>query len=340
MSVTEPINEQMNEHMKDQPDRLQINAAAHQLSTQLIEHESLIRKLYVALLTGGHVLIEGPPGLAKTRSINLFAASISARFARVQSTPDLLPADITGTDIYQQNSGNFSFIEGPLFKNIVLIDEVNRAPPKVQSAMLEAMGERQITSGGVTRTLAQPFMVAATQNPIEHEGTYPLPEAQKDRFMFFIEVNMPNNETERRILDTVLSESVAQATTPSNTHTQERVDTDTILRAIKAVANIHIGDAVRDYIVRLITATRGEGLGGQAAIDIRQSSSPRGSIFLANAAKANAWLEGRAFATPEDVEAMAIDVLSGRVSLQYRAIAEGLTQRAVISQILQATPKI
>ncbi len=326
--------------MNDQPDRLQINAAAQQLSTQLIEHEPLIRKLYVALLTGGHVLIEGPPGLAKTRSINLFAASINAEFARVQSTPDLLPADITGTDVYQQNAGTFSFLKGPLFKNIVLIDEVNRAPPKVQSAMLEAMGERQITSGGVTRKLAQPFMVAATQNPIEHEGTYPLPEAQKDRFMFFIDVSMPNNETERHILDTVLAESVAQATTAPGLHTHSLVNTETILRATKAVANIHIGDAVRDYIVRLITATRGEGLGGQAANDIRQASSPRGSIFLANAAKANAWLEGREFATPEDVETMAIDVLSGRISLQYRAIAEGLTQRAVISQILQATPKV
>jgi len=332
MSATEPMN--------DQSERLQINAAAQQLGTQLVEHELLIRKLYVALLTGGHVLIEGPPGLAKTRAIKLFAASISAGFARVQSTPDLLPADITGTDVYQQNSDTFNFLEGPLFKNIVLVDEVNGAPPKVQSAMLEAMGERQITSGGVTRALAQPFMVAATQNPIEHEGTYPLPEAQKDRFMFFIDVSMPNIETERRILDTVLAESVSQATISSTPQAQKLVNSETILRAINAVANVHIGDAVRDYIVRLIAATRGEGLGGQAAIDIRQASSPRGSIFLANAAKANAWIEGRDFASPEDVEAMAIDVLSGRISLQYRAIAEGLTQRAVVTQIVQATPKV
>ncbi len=332
MSATEPMN--------DHSDRLQINAAAQQLSTRLIEHESLIRKLYIALLTGGHVLIEGAPGLAKTRSINLFAASVSADFARVQSTPDLLPADLTGTDVYQQSSASFKFLEGPLFKNIVLIDEVNRAPPKVQSAMLEAMGEQQITSGGVTRALPQPFMVAATQNPIEHDGTYPLPEAQKDRFMFFIDVGMPNDVTERRILDTVLAESVAQVSASPDARADYPVDTTTILRSTKAVANVHIGDAVRDYIVRLITATRGDGLGGEAAIDIRQPSSPRGSIFLANAAKANAWLEGRDFATPEDVEAMAIDVLSGRISLQYRAIAEGLTQRAVIKKILQATVKV
>jgi len=333
MSATKP--------MDDMSERVQINTAAIRLSTQLVGREELIKKLYVALLTGGHVLIEGPPGLAKTRSINRFAASISASFARIQSTPDLLPADITGTDLYQQSTGTFNFLEGPLFNNIVLVDEVNRAPPKVQSAMLEAMGEQQITSGGVTRALAQPFMVAATQNPIEHEGTYPLPEAQKDRFMFFIDVTMPNNEIERRILDTVLAESVTpNELTPAEPDTILPVDTETILRAKQAVASVHIGDAVRDYIVRLITATRGEGLGGQAATDIRQAASPRGSIFLANAAKANAWLEGRDFATPEDVEAMVTDVLSGRISLQYGAIAEGRTQREVISQIVQATPKV
>jgi len=325
-----------------------INLAAQQLSTQLVGHESLIRKLFVALLTDGHVLIEGPPGLAKTRSINRFAASINASFSRVQSTPDLLPADITGSEIYQQNTGTFNFIEGPLFNNIVLVDEVNRAPPKVQSAMLEAMGERQITSGGVTRVLAQPFMVAATQNPIEHEGTYPLPEAQKDRFMFFIDVSMPNNETERRILDTVLAELEAPATqqttsaaaTTTQSRTANAIDTETIMRAKQAVARIHLSDAVRDYIVRLTTATRGEGMGGEAATQIRQASSPRGSIFLANAAKANAWLEEREFVSPEDVDAMAIDVLCGRISLQYSAIAEGRTQRQVISQIVQSTPKL
>jgi len=333
--------------MNDMSDLKQINAAARHLSTQLVGHESLIRKLYVALLTGGHVLIEGPPGLAKTRSINRFAASVNASFARVQATPDLLPADITGSDIYQQSSGSFNFLEGPLFNHIVLIDEVNRAPPKVQSAMLEAMGERQITSGGVTRRLAEPFLVAATQNPIEHEGTYPLPEAQKDRFMFFIDVSMPDNETERRILDTVLAETQSEATTSAVNATMQSesgatpvVSTETIMRAKRNVANVHMSDAVRDYIVRLISATRGNGLGGEAAIDIRQASSPRGSIFLANAAKANAWLEGRDFATPEDVEAMANDVLSGRVSLQYGAIALGRTQRSVIEQIVQATPKL
>lgn len=316
-------------------DRMQINAAEQHLSEQLVDHDTLIRRLYIALLTGGHVLIEGPPGLAKTRSINRFAASVNASFARVQSTPDLLPADITGTDLYQQNTGTFSFMEGPLFNNIVLIDEVNRAPPKVQSAMLEAMAERQITTGGVSRELAPPFMVAATQNPIEHEGTYPLPEAQKDRFMFFIDVSMPNSDTERRILDTVLAEQTEANQPPKST-----INSDTIVNSTKAIVNVHLGDAVRDYIVRLISATRGHGLGGSESNDVRYASSPRGSIFLAQAAKANAWLEGRDYVTPEDVESLAIDVIAGRLSLQYRAIAEGITQRHVVERIVRATPKV
>lgn len=316
-------------------ERDQINLAAEQLGKQLINHDTLIRRLFIALLTGGHVLIEGPPGLAKTRTINKFAASVSASFARIQSTPDLLPADITGTELFQQNTSSFKFLEGPLFNNIVLVDEVNRAPPKVQSAMLEAMGEKQITSAGVSRQLNDPFMVAATQNPIEHEGTYPLPEAQKDRFMFFIDVTVPDAQTERRILDTVL----AEVQEPASNQIQP-VSNDTILRASNAIKEIHIGDAVRDYIVRLVAATRGEGLGGQAIDTIRQASSPRGSIFLAHAAKAEAWLAGRDFATPEDVETMATDVLSGRIALQYHAIAEGISQRDVIAQIVQATPKV
>jgi len=327
MSAIEPSSSQAESE--------QINRVAAQLATQLINHDSLIRRLYIALLTGGHVLIEGPPGLAKTRAVNRFAASVGASFARVQSTPDLLPADITGTELFQQDSGTFRFLEGPLFNNIVLVDEVNRAPPKVQSAMLEAMGEKQITSAGVSRKLSEPFMVAATQNPIEHEGTYPLPEAQKDRFMFFIEVSMPDAQTERQILDTVLAESV-----DPETHAVETLNANTILRASNAVRTVHISDSVRDYIVRLVAATRGEGLGGQAVDSIRQASSPRGSIFLANAAKAEAWLSGRDFATPEDVESMALDVLSGRLALEYRAIAEGKSQREVVSKIVQATPKV
>lgn len=324
------VESEVNSHERDL-----INNAASALTSQLVGHEQLIRRLYIALLTGGHVLIEGPPGLAKTRSINRFAASVNASFARVQSTPDLLPADITGTDIYQQHSGDFTFMQGPLFNNIVLIDEVNRAPPKVQSAMLEAMGERQITTGGVSRQLAQPFMVAATQNPIEHEGTYPLPEAQKDRFMFFIDVTMPDNETERRILDTVLKEQ-----TQPDQKINNDISADTVLNASRAVAQVHVSDAVRDYIVRLVSATRGHGIGGEAASDIRHAASPRGSIFLAQAAKANAWIEGRDFATPEDVELLATDIIAGRLSLQYRAIAEGITQREIMQQIVKATPKV
>jgi len=321
-------------------ERSLIIAAADELATQLVGHEQLIRRLYIALLTGGHVLIEGPPGLAKTRSINRFAASVNASFARVQSTPDLLPADITGTDLYQQQSGTFNFMAGPLFNNIVLVDEVNRAPPKVQSAMLEAMGERQVTTGGVSRKLTQPFMVAATQNPIEHEGTYPLPEAQKDRFMFYIDVAMPDKHTERQILDTVLAEQELQSDSNTSLTNDKNMTTETIRSASQAVSAVHLGDAVRDYIVRLVTATRGHGLGGEEAADVRHASSPRGSIFLATAAKANAWLEARDFVTPEDVELLATDILSGRVALQYHAIAQGITQREVVQRIVNATPKV
>ncbi len=319
----------------DDQDRANIRRVVAQLETQLINQESLIRRLYIALLTGGHVLIEGPPGLAKTRAVNRFAQSVSASFARVQSTPDLLPADITGTELFQQKTSNFEFLKGPLFNNIVLVDEVNRAPPKVQSAMLEAMGEKQITSSGVTRKLDALFMVAATQNPIEHEGTYPLPEAQKDRFMFFIDVAMPDADTERLILDTVLAESE-----DPNVHKLDAIDTDTIVRASESITGVHISDSVRDYIVRLIAATRGQGIGGQSVDAIRQASSPRGSIFLATAAKAEAWLSGRDYVTPDDVASLAVDVLSGRIALEYKAIAEGVFQREIISQVVQATPKV
>ena len=312
-----------------------LKACAEHLATQLIGHETLVRRLQIALLTGGHLLIEGAPGLAKTRAINKFAESVSAKFARIQSTPDLLPADITGTDIYQQDTRTFKFLEGPLFNNIVLVDEINRAPPKVQSAMLEAMGEGQITSGGVSRQLDKPFMVAATQNPIEHEGTYPLPEAQKDRFMFFVDVHMPNSQTERHILDTVLSEisNNAEVTTVNITATH-------ISNASSAAKQVHLSEPVRDYIVRLTTATRGEGLGGKPAAAIRQAASPRGSIYLAIASKANAWLEGRDFVSPEDVALLAPDVLSGRIALQYKAVAEGVTARDVINELIAATPKV
>ena len=321
------------------------------LAAQLIGHERLIERLLAALLTGGHVLLEGPPGVAKTRAIRRFAALLDARFVRVQATPDLMPADITGTDVYDQREGTFRFVAGPLFNHVVLVDEINRAPPKVQSALLEAMGERQITTGGVTRALEEPFLVAATQNPIEHEGTYPLPEAQLDRFMFFVALELPDAERERRILDHVLDERAAttdaeaasdrggEPIAPSAARA-EAPDATLVALARADVARTFLSEAVRDYVVRLVCATRGLGAGGGAAAEVAQAASPRGSIHLAAGAQARAWLDGRDFVTPDDVAALAPDVLSGRIALDYRARADGLTAREIVERIVAATPRV
>lgn len=299
----------------------------------LIGRDALIDRLIIALLTGGHVLIEGAPGLAKTRAVKLFADLIDADFVRIQATPDLLPSDLTGTTVFRPENGVFEFVEGPLFSNIVLVDEINRAPPKVQSALLEAMGEGQISSSGVTRPLAQPFMVAATQNPIEHEGTYPLPEAQLDRFLFFVDVPMPTVEEERRILDLALSERANDAGDEAARLTRSELE-----QARGAVAEIHLSPAVRDFIVRLIAATRGIGAGGEASGDIEHAASPRGSIGLAAAAQARAWLDGRDHVLPSDVEDLASDVLCGRIGLTYRARAQGRSSRQAIQAIVEKTP--
>ncbi|WP_245408332.1 AAA family ATPase [Zhengella mangrovi] len=300
------------------------------LATRLIGRQALIDRLMIALLTGGHVLIEGAPGLAKTRAIRLFAQCVSADFVRIQATPDLLPADLTGTTVFRPETGVFEFVEGPLFSNVVLMDEVNRAPPKVQSALLEAMGEGQITAGGVTRRLARPFLVAATQNPIEHEGTYPLPEAQLDRFLFFVEIPMPAAQEERSILDLALGEAAGE-----DGPSAPAISPGDLAAAQAAVSAVHVAPAVRDYIVRLVAATRGEGAGGAAAGDIEHAASPRGTIGLAQAAQAAAWLTGRDHVLPSDVRDLAVDVLSGRIGLTYRARAEGQTAQAVIAAIAE-----
>ena len=305
------------------------------LSKHLVGHETLIERMTIALLTGGHCLIEGPPGIAKTKTVNTFSQLLTLSFSRIQATPDLLPADLTGTDVYRQETGKFEFLSGPLFNQVILVDEINRAPPKVQSALLEAMGERQITTGNTTRALSKPFMVTATQNPIEHEGTYPLPEAQLDRFMFHIELSLPSGSEEREILDHVLNGNINNSTplNPVMTVTE-------IQQSIEEVRNIHISSAVRDYITRLVSATRGEGQGGEQAKDIEHAASPRGSIFLANAAQAKAWMLGRDHVQPADVADLTPDVLSGRISLTYRARADGKSTRAVIKAILDNTPVV
>lgn len=305
------------------------------MTRMLIGRDNLIERLLIALLTQGHVLIEGAPGLAKTRAVKLFADLIAAEFVRIQATPDLLPADLTGTSVFRPETGAFEFVEGPLFSNIVLVDEINRAPPKVQSALLEAMGEGQISTSGVTRALAQPFMVAATQNPIEHEGTYPLPEAQLDRFLFFVDVPMPSVDEERLILDLALTERAED-----QGHESPKLTTKLLEKARSEVAATHLSPAVRDFIVRLVAATRGIGAGGAAASDIEHAASPRGSIGLAVGSQAKAWLAGRDHVLPSDVEELAEDVLSGRVGLTYRARAQGRTNRQAIAAILAKTPVV
>jgi len=313
--------------------RAKFESVRNELNQQLAGHHHLVERLLMASITGGHVLIEGSPGLAKTRAVNSFATLVNAEFVRIQATPDLLPADLTGTNVYQQHDATFNFIPGPLFNNVVLVDEINRAPPKVQSALLEAMGENQITAAGTTYRLKEPFIVVATQNPIEHEGTYPLPEAQLDRFMFFVDVSMPDPELEHKILDLVLAET---GRTQSRLNTAILLSED-IANARLSAQSVFISDAVREYIVRVVTATRGYGSAGGEAAVVEHAASPRGSIFLARAAQARAWLEGRDHTTPEDISTLAPDILSGRIILNYHAQAQGVTSRELVHRILDAT---
>src|SRR5512142_3414699 len=288
----------------------------------------LVERIAIALLGGGHVLLEGDPGLAKTRAVRTVADAVACTFGRIQFTPGLLPADVVGTQVWDPRSQTFSARKGPVFANVVLADEVNRAPAKVQSALLEAMQERQVTLGDETFALPDPFIVLATQNPIEHEGTYPLPEAQVDRFMLKVKVGYPTREEERVILDRMAVPEAPRAS---------RVATRQDLAAARATLHrIHVDDRVKDYVVNLVFATRdprGHGLPELAGL-VEFGASPRATIFLALAAKAHALLRRRAFVTPEDVKAVAHDVLRHRITLTYEAEAEEVTPEKVISKVL------
>jgi MoxR-like ATPase len=301
-----------------------------ELGKVIVGQRHLLERLVTGLLADGHVLLEGVPGLAKTLSVRTLAATVSGTFRRVQFTPDLLPADLIGTQIFNQRTGDFTVQTGPIFTNILLADEINRAPAKVQSALLEAMQERQVTIGGETLPLPEPFLVLATQNPIEHEGTYPLPEAQVDRFMFKLVVSYPERREERLVLDRMVGtdEPVARAV----------VDPPKLLRARRAVHNIYADDRVKEYVLDLIAATREPataGLGDLAPM-IEYGASPRAGIFLLRAVKAHAALQGRGYVIPEDVKALAHDVLRHRVILTYRADAEGIGPDQVLTRILGA----
>ncbi|MEY3958627.1 MAG: hypothetical protein RJA37_1230, partial [Verrucomicrobiota bacterium] len=284
------------------------------------------------LLANGHVLLEGVPGLAKTLSVRTLARAVTAEFSRIQFTPDLLPADIVGTLIYDPKTGAYSAKKGPVFANFILADEINRAPAKVQSALLEAMQERQVTLGGETHALPSPFLVLATQNPIDQEGTYPLPEAQVDRFMLKLNVGYPSREEERRILD-------AMATTAPRLDVEPVVTTAEILEARRAVDAVRVADAVRDYVVSLVLATRGQQPGGPDLGRLVQfGASPRATISLTLAAKAWAYLQGRDHVTPQDVKDVAPDVLRHRLILTYEADAEGVGADEIVRRVLDAVP--
>src|SRR5881396_3771091 len=298
----------------------------------IVGQKTLLDRLLIGLLGGGHLLLEGVPGLAKTLSVKTLADVIDAKFQRIQFTPDLLPADLIGTMIYNQKDGQFVPRKGPVFANIILADEINRAPAKVQSALLEAMQEMQVTIGDTTYPLSPPFLVLATQNPIEQEGTYPLPEAQVDRFMLKLKIDYPSREEERQILDLM-------ARTSGPPGTSAVVDAKTILAAREVINDVYIDDKVKDYIVDLVCATRDP---AHYKIDVKEfiqlGASPRATIALALAAKAYAFLRGRGYVTPQDVKSIGMDVLRHRVAITYEAEAEEKTSETVIQKIFDELP--
>ncbi|MDB6112362.1 MAG: ATPase associated with various cellular 3 [Pedosphaera sp.] len=298
----------------------------------IVGQEHLVDRLLVGLLANGHVLLEGVPGLAKTLSVRTLASAIHAQFHRIQFTPDLLPADIIGTLIYSPQDGKYHATKGPVFANLLLADEINRAPAKVQSALLEAMQERQVTLGGETMPLPSPFLVLATENPIDQEGTYPLPEAQVDRFMFKVVIGYPTFEEERKILDKMAF------TVPEN-KVKQVVTLDEILRTRKLVDQVHVDEKIRDYIVHIVFATRTP---EKYKLDVKHliqfGASPRATIYLTVAAKAWALLQGRAYVTPEDIKNIGPDVLRHRIILTYEAEAQAVTTDDIIKKIFNTIP--
>jgi MoxR-like ATPase len=302
-------------------------------SSLIIGQAQLINRMLIALLCDGHLLVEGAPGLAKTRAIKVLAESVEGDFHRLQFTPDLLPADLTGTDIYRPQEGTFEFRKGPLFHNLILADEINRAPAKVQSALLEAMEERQISVGDKTYPLEGLFMVMATQNPIEQEGTYPLPEAQLDRFLLHVQVGYPSVEDERRIL--ILNREEAKARERDAFQPPELLTSEAVMQARMEILNLHLARELEEYIVNVVVATRNPGavdasLQGQ----VLYGASPRASMGIDRAARAHAWLAGRDYVGPEDIQAVAPDVLRHRLVLSFEAEADGVAPDTIIKGIL------
>lgn len=293
----------------------------------IVGQRYMVERLLLVIICDGHVLIEGVPGLAKTLCVKTLARVIDAGFGRIQFTPDLLPADLIGTMVYSQKTGEFTSRKGPIFTNIVLADEINRAPAKVQSALLEAMQERQVTIGTTTFSLPEPFLVLATENPIEQEGTYPLPEAQVDRFMFKLRVTYPTKNEERRILERMSGGEIPEV--------EKRISPEDILRCRKVVREVYMDEKIKDYIISLVLATREPAEFGLAELEglIEYGASPRATIYLAQAARANAFMQRRGYVTPEDVKVVGMDVLRHRVILTYEAEAQELTSEDIIKKV-------
>ena len=306
-----------------------MQAITGEVGKVIVGQKYMVERLLVGLLANGHVLIEGVPGLAKTYAVKTLAAAIKTRFQRIQFTPDLLPADIVGTQIYNQRTGEFAARKGPVFANLVLADEINRAPPKVQSALLEAMQERQVTIGDETFKLADPFLVLATQNPIEQEGTYPLPEAQTDRFLLKLRVGYPTKDEEKLIVD--------RMTTGSEPAARAAVEPEQVVRARALCNRVYVDEKLKDYILNIVFATRFPKEHNLADLEplVRYGASPRASIYLLTAARAMAFLRRRGFVIPEDIKELAPDVLRHRVILSYEAEAEELTTDDIVRRVLE-----
>jgi len=304
---------------------LQVN-----IEQKIIGQSHLANRLLIAILADGHLLVEGAPGLAKTRAIKVLSDYIQGDFHRVQFTPDLLPSDLTGSEIYRPQDGSFHFQKGPMFHNLLLADEINRAPAKVQSALLEAMAERQITVGSVTYPLPELFLVMATQNPIEQEGTYPLPEAQLDRFLLHVKIDYPTAEAEREILRLSRSEAKEQGETTIAAPVTQAI----LMGARQEILNLHLSEALEEYMVQLIMATRHSHTQDGVVKHLQYGASPRATIALDRCARAHAWLAGRDFVAPEDIQHVAPDILRHRLLLSYEAEASGLTTDDVITQLI------
>ena len=304
------------------------------LSNKIVGQTALIERLLLALLADGHILVEGAPGLAKTKAIKTLSEGLDADFHRVQFTPDLLPADLTGSEIYRPQEGIFEFQTGPLFHNLILADEINRAPAKVQSALLEAMAERQITVGKKTYKLPNLFLVMATQNPIEQEGTYPLPEAQMDRFLMHLSLDYPAADAERRILEIARQEVLNQVSTPFL-----KIDQESLMRARDEVMQVHMAEPVQNYLIQIILATRTATKYSSELGDwIDYGASPRATIALDRCSRAIAWLDDRDFVTPDDIRSVAQDVLRHRLILSFEAEAGGISVNRVMEELISIVP--